>query len=160
MSVQYIMRRVSTHELCSFESNNYLCTRQKQKRTTTIFPFRSPFNTKILIVMKDSFLIIFLIKRECDVDEYLHLPFVCTKHIKTSVSGSVNSTLLSTWNSEYVFHFQSMKTKRCRYVRQPMCLLMHFCYSKINFHHLGLFQSIIYNVEIFKCFVRFISSML
>ena len=32
-------------------------TRQKKKRTTTIFPLRSPFNTKMLIVIKYSFLI-------------------------------------------------------------------------------------------------------
>ena len=31
----------------------------KKKRTTTIFPFASPFNTKMLIVMKYSFLINF-----------------------------------------------------------------------------------------------------
>ena len=34
-------------------------TRQKKKRTTTIFPLRSPFNTKMLIIMKYSFLIKF-----------------------------------------------------------------------------------------------------
>ena len=34
-----------------------LYTRQKKKRTTTIFPLRSPFNTKILIVMIYSFMI-------------------------------------------------------------------------------------------------------
>ena len=32
-------------------------TRQKEKRTTTIFPLRYPFNIKMLIVMKYSFLI-------------------------------------------------------------------------------------------------------
>ena len=37
---------------CSF---NY--TRQKKKRTTTIFPLRSPFNTKMLIIMTYLFLI-------------------------------------------------------------------------------------------------------
>ena len=30
-------------------------TQQKKKRTTMIFPLRSPYNTKMLIVMKDSF---------------------------------------------------------------------------------------------------------
>ena len=35
-----------------------------------------------------------------------------------------------------------MKTIRCRYVRQTMCLLMHFCYSKIYFHQLGPFKLI------------------
>ena len=34
-------------------------TQQKKKRTTTIFPLRSPYNTKMLIVMKYSFLIQF-----------------------------------------------------------------------------------------------------
>ena len=32
-------------------------TRQKKKRTTTIFPLSSPFNMKMLIAMKYSFLI-------------------------------------------------------------------------------------------------------
>ena len=32
-------------------------TQQKKKRTTTIFPLGSPFNTKLLIVMTYSFLI-------------------------------------------------------------------------------------------------------
>ena len=56
--------------------------------------------------------------------------------------GSVNSMLLSTLNSEYVLHLQSMKTIRCLYVRQPMCLFMHICYSKIRFHQLGPFKLI------------------
>ena len=43
---------------------------------------------------------------------------------------------------EHVLLLQSMKTIRCRYVRQPMCLLMHFCYSKIHFHQLGPFTLI------------------
>ena len=33
-----------------------------------------------------------------------------------------------------------------------MCLLMHFCYSKIHFHQLGSFTLIKNNVEILKCF--------
>ena len=45
-----------------------------------IFPFRSLFNTKMLMVMKYSSNQI-LQKLECDVDEYLFLPFVGTKHI-------------------------------------------------------------------------------
>ena len=48
--------------------------------------------------------------------------------------------VLSTWNSEYVLHLHSMKTIRCLYVRQPMCLLMH--YPKIHFHQLGPFKLI------------------
>ena len=35
-----------------------------------------------------------------------------------------------------------MKTIFCRFVRQPMCLLMLFCYSKIHFHQLGSFKLI------------------
>ena len=35
-----------------------------------------------------------------------------------------------------------MKAICCRYVGQPMCLLMLFCYSKIHFHHLGSFKLI------------------
>ena len=53
---------------------------------------------------------------------------------------------------EHVLHLQSMKTIRCRNVRQPMYLLMHFCYSKIHFHQLGPFTLIKNNVEILKCF--------
>ena len=60
---------------------------------------------------------------------------------------------------EHVLHLQSMKTIRCRYLRQPMCLLKHFCYSKIHFHQLGPFMLIKNNVEIFKCFSGFISSI-
>ena len=35
-----------------------------------------------------------------------------------------------------------MKTIYCLYVRQPICLLMLFCYSKIHFHQLGSFKLI------------------
>ena len=35
-----------------------------------------------------------------------------------------------------------MKTVCCRYVRQQMCLLMLFCYSKTHFHQLGSFKLI------------------
>ena len=49
---------------------------------------------------------------------------------------------------EHVLHLQSMKTIRSRYLRQPMCLLMHFCYSKIHFYQLGPFTLIKSNVEI------------
>ena len=66
--------------------------------------------------------------------------------------------LLSTLNYEYVLHLQSMKTIRCLYVRHPMCLFMHICYSEIHFHKLKPFK-LIKTVEIFKCFVRFISSV-
>ena len=40
-----------------------------------------------------------------------------------------------------------------------MCLLMYFYYSKIHFHQLGPFKMFLINVEMFNCFVRFISSM-
>ena len=56
--------------------------------------------------------------------------------------GSVNSTLLSACDSKYVLHLQSMKTICCRYVRQPMCLLMLFCNSKIHFNQFGPFKLI------------------
>ena len=43
-----------------FHSNTKaVYTQQKKKRTTTTFPFRHPFNKKMLIVMKYSFLIKF-----------------------------------------------------------------------------------------------------
>ena len=35
-----------------------------------------------------------------------------------------------------------MKTLFCRYVRQPMCLLIFFCYSETHFHQLGSFKLI------------------
>ena len=35
-----------------------------------------------------------------------------------------------------------MKTICCRYVRQPMCLSMLFCYSKTHFHQLGAIKLI------------------
>ena len=57
-------------------------TRQKKKRTTTIFPLRSPFNTKMLIIMKYSFCDQILLNLECDVDKYLYISVVGTKHIK------------------------------------------------------------------------------
>ena len=44
----------------------------------------------------------------------------------------VYSMLLSTWNSEYALQLQNLKTIYCRYVRQPMCLLMLLRYSKIH----------------------------
>ena len=75
---------------------------------------------KMLITMKYSFLINFYLSLEPDVDEHLYLPFVGTKHFKAF--GSVNSMLLSTWNSKYVLNLQSMKTiQSCHYVRQPIC---------------------------------------
>ena len=50
--------------VCPSESDQHLryslpakYTRPKKKRTTAIFPLRSPFNKKMLIVMKYSFLI-------------------------------------------------------------------------------------------------------
>ena len=42
----------------------------------------------------------------------------------------------------YALHLQSMKTICCRYVRQPMCLLMLYCNSKIHIHQLGPFKLI------------------
>ena len=33
-----------------------------------------------------------------------------------------------------------MKTICCRYVRQPVCLLMRFLYFKTHFHQLGPFK--------------------
>ena len=91
-------------------------TRPLKKRTTTIFPFRSPFKTKNVncheILLSDQI----LLKLECDVDEYLYLPCVGTKWLTSC--GSVNTTLLSKWNSEYVLHLQSMKTIRCLSVKK------------------------------------------
>ena len=63
---------------------NHMYTQQKKKRTTTIFPLRSPYNAKIVncheILISDQI----LLKLECDVNEYLYLSFVSTKHIKAS----------------------------------------------------------------------------
>ena len=62
-------------------------TRQKKKRTTSIFPFISPFNTKIEnchdIFISDQN----LLKLECDKDVHLYFPRVGTKHIKTKDKG-------------------------------------------------------------------------
>ena len=89
------------------------------------------------------------------IDEYLYLAFVGTKHIKTN-DKRVLEALIQRYclhgKLEHVLHLQSMKTIGCRYVGQQMCLLMHFCYSKIYFHQLGWFELNKNNVEIFKCF--------
>ena len=37
------------------------------------------------------------------------------------------------------FTFAKYENDTCLYVRQPMCLLMHICYSKIHLHQLGSF---------------------
>ena len=55
---QQILRRAFTNDW----SHQNICgpiPDKKKKRTTTFFPLRSPFNTKMLIVMKYSFLIKF-----------------------------------------------------------------------------------------------------
>ena len=111
-----------------------LYTRQKRNALLRFSPYEDDNCHEILI--SDQI----LLKLECDLDEYLYFPCLGTKHIKangTLVFGSVNSTLLSAWNSKYVLHLQSMKTICCCYVRHPMCLLMFFCNSKIHFHTLG-----------------------
>ena len=143
-TVQNLIRcRIMWHliRFCTIYLHNVYPT--KKKRTTTIFPLRSPFNTKMLIVMKYSFFI--LLKRECDVDEYLYFPCVGTKQIKANgkrVFESVYSTLRPAWNSKYVLHLQSMKMICCCYVRQPMCLLTLFRNFKIHYHQLGPFKLI------------------
>ena len=40
------------------------------------------------------------------------------------------------------FTFAKYETIRCLDVRQPMCLLIHICYSKIHFYQLGPFKLI------------------
>ena len=59
-------------------------TQQKKKRTTTIFPLRSPFNNKNVncneIFISDQI----LLKLECGIAEYLFFPCVDTKHIKAN----------------------------------------------------------------------------
>ena len=59
-------------------------TRQKKKRTTTIFPIKVSFKYENVnwheIFISDQI----LLKLKCDVDEYLYFPFVGTKHIKAN----------------------------------------------------------------------------
>ena len=68
-------------------------TRQKKKRTTTIFPLRSPIKLENVncheIVISDQI----LLKLKCDVDEYLHFPFVGTKHIKAKGKGILKALI-------------------------------------------------------------------
>ena len=49
--------------------NNLLYIPRQKETHHMIFPLSSHFNTKRLIVMK--YLILILLKHECDVDEYL-----------------------------------------------------------------------------------------
>ena len=59
---------------------------------------------------------------------------ICTFHLypQNISKRMVNECLKRYFNAtvymefEHVLLLQSMKTIRCRYVRQPMCLLMHF----------------------------------
>ena len=68
-------------------------TQQKKKRTTTIFPLRSPFNTKMLTAMKHFISDQILLKLKCDVDEYLFFPCVGTKHIKAKGKGVLEALI-------------------------------------------------------------------
>ena len=69
----------------SEQGNSYKYTRQKKKRTTTIFPLRSPFNMKMLFFCHEIFISDqILLRLECDVDDYLYFPCVGTKHIKAN----------------------------------------------------------------------------
>ena len=67
---------------------NYSYTRQKKKRTTTTFPLRSPFNYHEISIPDQI-----LLKLECDVDEYLCLPCVGTKHIKAEDKGVLEALI-------------------------------------------------------------------
>ena len=55
-------------------------TQQKKKRTTTIFPLRSPYVNCHEIFISDQI----LLNLKCGVDAYLYLPFESTKHIKAN----------------------------------------------------------------------------
>ena len=81
-----IFFQLKTNVTCSenVSISTTLYTQQKKKRNTKIFPFRSPFNTKMSIVMKYSYSDQMLLKLRCDVDEYLYFPFEGTKHIKAN----------------------------------------------------------------------------
>ena len=52
-------------------------TRQKKKRTTTIFPLRSPVNWHEIVISVQI-----LLKLDLDLDEYLYCSSVGRKHIK------------------------------------------------------------------------------
>ena len=75
---------------------------------------------------------------------------ISKRMVNEFLKRSFNATVYMDF--EHVLHLLSMKTIRWRYVRQPMCLLVHFCYFKIHFHQLGPFTLIKNNVEILKCF--------
>ena len=62
----------------------YNYTQQRKKRTTTIFPFRSPFETKFVNCHKIFISDQILLKLKCDVDEYLYLPCTGTKLTKAN----------------------------------------------------------------------------
>ena len=121
----------------------------KKKRTSKIFLLSSPFNANCHnIFISDQI----LVKLECGVDEYLCLQCVETKRI--NANGKLYSLILSTWNFEYALQLQSTKSICFRYVWHPLRLLMLFVIPKSIFTSQDS-----YRVEIFTCFVRFISSM-
>ena len=59
-------------------------TDKKRNAPLRFSPLRSPFITKILIIIKYSFLIKSYQKLQCDLDEYMYFPCVGTKHIKAN----------------------------------------------------------------------------
>ena len=71
---------------------------------------------------------------------YLYPQNISKRMVNEFLKRKFNATVYTEF--EHVLHWQSMKTIRCRYLRQPMCLLMNFCYSKIHFHQLGPFALI------------------
>ena len=103
-----------------------------------------------------------LLKLKCDLDDYLYFPCVGTKHIKANgkrvLEALIQRFFLHVIPSIFL-NLQSMKTICCCYVRQPMCLLMLFCNSKIHFHHYGPFRLMKTMLNSLNVFVRFISSV-
>ena len=50
-----------------------------------------------------------------------------------------------------------MKWIYCRHLRQPICLLMLFCYSKIHFHQLGsckLIKTMLKSLHVCKVYLQ------
>ena len=56
--------------------------------------------------------------------------------------GSVNVNATVYMEFQVCFTFAKYEAIRCLYVRQPMRLVVHICYSEIHFYQLGTFKLI------------------
>ena len=82
------------------------------------------------------------------------------KHIKAKgkeVFEALIQHYMYTWNSEYVLHYQSMKTICCHYVRQHMFYWCFFCYFKVHFHLLvsfKLIKTMVTSLNVYKVYLQ------